>query len=160
MKSLLVYYSRTGTTKKLAETISNSIDCDVEEIIDTKDRSGFFGFLTSGWETLQKKQTPIERIKKDPSQYDLVIIGSPTWMHSTPSPIRTFLFEAGDKIDKTAFFCTYGGSGYEKVFEEMQKLSQKNPISKLNLRSRDLKKEESVQKVKEFVDEIIEKYKK
>ncbi|MDY6965570.1 MAG: hypothetical protein SVM80_06305 [Halobacteriota archaeon] len=41
MKSHLVYYSRTGTTKKVADAISDIINCDIEEIVDTKDRSGF-----------------------------------------------------------------------------------------------------------------------
>ena len=147
MKSLLVYYSRTGTTKKVADAISGIIDCDVEEVVDTKDRSGFLGFLTSGWEAIQKKQAPIEEIKKDPSQYDLVIIGTPTWIHNTPSPIRTYLSQISGQIDNTAFFCTYGGTGYDKVFEEMEKISGKKPIASLNLRSRDVKKADNSQKI-------------
>ncbi|MDY6964360.1 MAG: hypothetical protein SVM80_00110 [Halobacteriota archaeon] len=151
MKSLLVYYSRTGTTKKVAEAISEKIDCDIEEIVDTKNRSGIFGFLTSGLEAIQKKEVPIEEIKKDPSEYDLVIIGSPTWMHNTPSPVRTYLSQVKGQIDNAAFFCTYGGTGYDKVFEEMQNISGKKPITSLNLRARDVKKEDNTEKVNEFV---------
>ena len=33
MKSLVVYYSRTNTTKKLAEAIASNVNADIEEII-------------------------------------------------------------------------------------------------------------------------------
>ena len=39
-KTLVLYYSRTGTTKKLATFIGDVLGADVEEIIDTKNRSG------------------------------------------------------------------------------------------------------------------------
>ena len=152
MKSLLVYYSRTGTTKKVADAISDIINCDIEEIVDEKDRSGFLGFLVSFWEAMQKKQTQIQDIKKDPSEYDLVIIGSPTWISNTPPPIRTYLSQITTDVPDTAFFCTYGHAGYEKVFDEMKTLSGKDPVALLNLSSKDVKKEDNRDKVKNFVN--------
>ena len=44
MRSLVVYYSRTGVTKKVAEAISRKLGSDVEEIIDQRDRSGPKGY--------------------------------------------------------------------------------------------------------------------
>ncbi|MBE3088681.1 MAG: flavodoxin family protein, partial [Actinobacteria bacterium] len=42
---LVVYYSRTGTTRKVAEYITKQLGADMEEIIDMKKRSGIWGFL-------------------------------------------------------------------------------------------------------------------
>ncbi|MEI6774938.1 MAG: hypothetical protein WCL18_09565 [bacterium] len=39
-KILVLYYSRTGITKKLATFIGDVLDADIEEIVDTKNRSG------------------------------------------------------------------------------------------------------------------------
>jgi flavodoxin len=39
-KNLVVYYSRTGVTKKLALSIANMLDANREEIVDMKKRSG------------------------------------------------------------------------------------------------------------------------
>ncbi|MDY6965569.1 MAG: hypothetical protein SVM80_06300 [Halobacteriota archaeon] len=108
---------------------------------------------------MQKKQTPIQDIKKDPSQYDLVIIGSPTWICNTPPPIRTYLSQITSNIPDTAFFCTYGHAGYEKVFDEMEKLSGKSPVALLNLSSKDVKKEENIEKVKNFVNGLSTSFK-
>ena len=47
-KSLVVFYSRTGTTKRVAESISNLLKCDVEEVIDTKSRNNTFALHIMG----------------------------------------------------------------------------------------------------------------
>ena len=74
---LVVYYSRTGGTRKVAEYIAKQLGADIEEIIDMKKRSGIWGFLTGARDALRRKETEINEIKKDSSKYDLVIAGSP-----------------------------------------------------------------------------------
>ena len=64
MKPLVVFYSRTGTTKKVAETISSILKCDVEEVFDTKNRAGVLGWLRSGRDAGSKKLTAIDKAKK------------------------------------------------------------------------------------------------
>lgn len=44
MKTLVVYYSRSGNTRLVAQEISSAIDSDIEEIADTKNWSGTMGF--------------------------------------------------------------------------------------------------------------------
>ena len=48
MKKLVVYYSRTGNTKVVAEKIANQLNADISEIIDRKNRKGRLVFLTGG----------------------------------------------------------------------------------------------------------------
>ncbi len=64
MKALVAFYSSTGHAKKIAEAIAKSLDCEIEEIIDTKNRSGFFGLVSAGWSAAFKKLTVIEDIKR------------------------------------------------------------------------------------------------
>jgi flavodoxin len=40
---LVVYYSRSGTTRKIAEALSEALACDLEEIVEDKSRAGSFG---------------------------------------------------------------------------------------------------------------------
>ena len=80
MKILIVYYSRTGTTKKIAEELSKNFNADLEEIVDKKNRAGAIGWVMSGRDNIKKALTEIEEVKNDPSQYDLVIFGSPNWV--------------------------------------------------------------------------------
>ena len=77
MKKLVVFYSRSGNTQKVALEIARSLRADVDEIIDLKDRTRkIIGWLIAGKDASQKKLTEI-KFKKDPKNYDLVIIGTP-----------------------------------------------------------------------------------
>lgn len=53
MKTSVIFYSRTGNTRKIAEELSNSLKCDTEEIVDTQKRSGVFGYIRSGRDASQ-----------------------------------------------------------------------------------------------------------
>jgi flavodoxin len=144
MKILVVYYSRTGNTKKAALQISRELRAQTDEIIDLKDRKmKIVGWLVSGRDASKGSLTEI-KCKKDPSKFDLVIVGTPIWAWTLTPAIRTYL--AIKKFKKVAFFCTCGGDS-GKAFVEMQRLSKK-PVATLVLSEKDLKG--SRVKVKEF----------
>ena len=73
MKVLVVYYSRTDTTRKVAKALANRLACDVEEVVDTVDRHGLRGRLRAGRDATMNRLTTIQDVLYDPSQYDLVI---------------------------------------------------------------------------------------
>jgi hypothetical protein len=77
MKTLVVFYSRTGITRKVAETIARILSGDVEEIFAREDRSDFSGFDLSREEAVLKKPAAIKATKRDPARYDLTIVGTP-----------------------------------------------------------------------------------
>jgi len=79
MKPLVVFYSRTGTTKQIGEALVHMLDCDSEELLDTKKRSGPLGFVLAGRDAQAKKITTLADIKHDPALYDFVILGTPVW---------------------------------------------------------------------------------
>ena len=91
MKSLVVYYTRTGNAKFIADKIAANIGADAEEIIDMKKRSGPIGFLSGGKDATQGKETKIGEIKLSPKDYDLIIIGTPVWSSSPTPAIRTYI---------------------------------------------------------------------
>lgn len=70
------------------------------------------------------------------------------------SPVRAYLSKYKGDLKKVAFFCTEGGSGGNKAFREMEKISGKKPIEVLELTTSEVKKEEYIDKVKEFTDKI------
>jgi len=159
MKSLVVYYSRTGRTKKVAEAIATTLNCDIEEIIDTKDRRGLFGYLYSGRQTMKNKLTVIKDVKKNPSNYDLLIIGTPVWVRNISVPVRTYISTYKDCLSNVALFCTYGGTGAEKALFNMEKLSGKKSVSLLDVKSKEVKEGSYIKKVKQFAENIKAQFK-
>jgi len=154
MSSLIVYYSRTGNTKKVAQIVSKEVDYDLEEIIDTKKRKGFIGFLKSGFEVTRGKLTIIKEIEKNPELYDLLILGTPIWNKRMSTPIRTYITQNKNKMKKIAFFCTEGSKGGPKTFVSMAELCEMQPIATLEITQKELKKDLYLDKIKTFIQEI------
>ena len=156
MKILVAFYSRSGKTKKIAEAISDILKCDKEEIFDIKNREGIVGFLSAGTDANLRRLTAIKEIRNNPSLYDLVIIGTPVWSSNISTPVRTYLSLFKEEFKKAAFFCTRLGSDAEKVFTDMKNLSQKTPLALLELTSREVSRDQYMQKVKEFIKNLKE----
>ncbi len=154
MKILVVFYSRSGKTKKVAGKISELLKCEIEEIIDLKNRKGIPGFLSAGSDANLRRLTTIKEIKNNPSLYDLVIIGTPIWSSNISTPIRTYLSLHKEDFKNVAFFCTQLGSDANKVFDGMKNLSQKTPLALLVLTSREVARDQYIQKVKEFINNL------
>jgi flavodoxin len=154
MKIMVAYYSRTGTTKQVCEELAAALGADIEQITDTKDRSGVFGYLGGGRDAVQKHTTVIGPLKYDPSQYDLVVVASPVWgAHVTPA-VRTYLSQFKGKVKKAAFLCTMGGSGDAGTFTDMSELSGLTPAATLTLRTSEVKKGQHAAKLKEFAETL------
>lgn len=154
MKILVVYYSRTGTTKRVAEIISKMLKCDIGEIYDTKNREGIMGYLKSGRDASLGRLTLIKDIKYDTKQYDLIIIGTPVWAWNMATPVRTYIVQNKRFFKKTAFFCTMGGSS-GKTFVKMETLSGKTALALLELKTREVLKNDYKDKVREFIKKLI-----
>lgn len=155
MRTLVVYYSRTGTTKKVAEFISSKLNCDLEEIVDLKNRKGVFGVLKSGMEATMDKTTSILGSKYDPSSYDLVIIGTPIWNSRISSPMKTYLKQNKDRIKRIGFFCTQLGSD-QKAFKTMESSFGKKLIAEICIKTESVETKKYVTRIEQFIKKLID----
>ncbi|MBD3259128.1 hypothetical protein GF371_00695 [Candidatus Woesearchaeota archaeon] len=150
MKALVVYFSRTGNTKKVAQKIKQNLKCDIEEITDAVKRQGTMGYMKCGAHSSLKMRTRINATDKDPSRYDLIIIGTPVWAFNMSSPVRTYIIKNRDKFNKVAFFCTLGGKGSRKTLHDMEMKCNKEPEANLAVYEREIKENRFADKVKKF----------
>jgi menaquinone-dependent protoporphyrinogen IX oxidase len=88
--------------------------------------------------------------KKDPSKYDLVVIGSPVWAFHIPPFTKAYLKK--NKFNKVAFFCTYSlMSAF--LFPQMRKYSKK-PLAKLKVHMTQLNNSDG--RIKAFCTKLVE----
>jgi len=152
----VAFYSRTGTTKRVAEKLAQLLTSDVEEIFDTTNRMGFFNWLRSGRDAGTKRLTVIRKTEKDPSFYDVVVVGSPVWNSSMSSPVRTYLSQSKGLFKGVAFFLTSNGSSAnDEVFAEMAEVSGKTPVATLALRKKTVMSEQYDSDLDKFVKDIM-----
>ncbi|MDX3968764.1 MAG: flavodoxin [Bradyrhizobium sp.] len=151
---LVVYYSRTGTTRKVAQSLSAALSCDSEEITEAGSRNGIFGYLRSAMEARRQIPSRIAATVRDPSLYDLVVIGTPVWAWSLSSPVRAYLLANRSKLPAVAFFCTLGGAGSDQVFGQMRELVGKQPLDCLFVTARDVASANDAPRLATFVEAI------
>jgi flavodoxin len=150
MKNLIVFYSRTGNTKKVAQELTKITGWEIEEIFDTKDRSGIFGYLFAGRDAMRKKLTELKQLTKNLTDYDFVVVGTPNWGGTVSAPVRTFLQNFKRELKKVAFFCTKGGKGGASLFPEMEEICGLKPSATLALRTKEVAAGDLDGKLKDF----------
>jgi flavodoxin len=153
MKTLVVYYSRDGSTRKVAEELKGLLSADVEEITEPKGRGGPMGWIRSGQEGAKGTVVPINPTKTDPSAYDVVIIGTPIWAWNVSSPIRSYMVEAKAKLPKVAFYCCMDSKPGETL-GVMETLAGKAPVAKAEFISKEVKEGVFKEKAKAFAESI------
>jgi flavodoxin len=150
MKTLVVYYSRSGNTKKAAEIIAQHLRADQEELIDLTNRNGFWGWLFAGRDAWRKRMTKIGPTKMNPSAYDLVILGTPMWAASITPAIRTYISQNQSKIKKVAFFITKGGVPGKNALNDLQTICGQKPVAIVELAEKELKTGEGFRLIEKF----------
>ena len=153
MKTLTVYYSRSGNTKKVAEAISKVIGGDLEEITEPRGRGGILGFLRLGREARGEKMSVINSSKYDPTNYDLLIVGTPIWAGNLSSPVRTYLTKAAGKTKRVAYFATLGGNNVSATYAAMEKITG-HPEATISIPQPELKGASYLEKVNKFVETL------
>ena len=139
MKSLVVYYSRTSITKKLAEDIASKTNSDIEEIKSKVNYSGKIGYARGGKDAITEKIVELENLKYNPEDYDIVYLGAPVWASKAANPLISYLKQKEGKFKKVRFFMTAGSSGFESAFKQLEKYSIK-PQKTLALTTKEVKK--------------------
>jgi len=145
---IIVYYSRTGKTRIVANALKEQLPCEIAEIKSTEDREGFWGVITCVLDSLFNRDDVIEPFNKDLKGYNPIIIASPIWIGKLSSPARTFMKQAGLNGKEVYIVLTYNGSFTE----------EKENILKEGLTSQETNLKELYKVVtKEKTDEEIKK---
>ncbi len=155
MRTLVVYFSRTGHTRQLAEEIAGRCGADVDEIRESRSRRGLWGYLQSGWEALHRAAPPVRPAGKAPSEYELVVIGTPVWNFSLAGPVRSYARQHAGEFKRVAFFCTEGGSGDARAFAELSEICGKAPLATVAVTEKQLPASAHAAPVEQFVSRLV-----
>lgn len=150
MKTLVIYYSRSGTTKKVGDALARALTGDCEDIRDTKNRKGLWGWITSGRDAAGRRLTTLKEIRLNPAEYDLVVIGTPVFASKMASAVRTYIAQHKSKLKKVAFFCTAGGDGYDGCLDDMEEVVGLKPVARTGLTREEIKTDLYQEKIRSY----------
>ena len=124
-KKLVAYFSASGVTTKVAQTLAEAIGADIFEIVPKipyteADLNWMDKNARSTIEMNDSSSRPeIEAKRDNMSEYDTIFVGFPIWWYVAPTIINTFL-ESYDLTGKTIIpFATSGTSGMGKTNEKL-----------------------------------------
>lgn len=124
-KTLIVYHSRSGNTRRIAQRLAPRLHADRDEIRIVQPMAGALGYALCAIEAITGLTPALRPSHRDPADYDLVVVGTPVWFWSLSSPVRSWLESHPRLPGRIAFFCTMGGSGAARVFGMMTGLSHR-----------------------------------
>lgn len=127
---LIVYYSYTSHTKKIAEDIQKQLQCDILELKPVKAYADYDTVVAQEQNNESAKKTPeIENKNLDLSKYDEIILGTPVWWYTIAPVVRTFLKENDLSNKKIMPFATNAG-WLGCTFKEIKDLCPNSTIGK------------------------------
>ncbi len=165
MKVGIVYYSRTGNTKRAAEIFEEKlkekkINVDLIEIESVKRPS----YLKASISAVRQKDLPIKNTDYNLNKYDVLLVGSPVWAGKPTPFIKTFFNKALNiKGKKSAVFITCSSSpdsqlkAAEIIKEDLEKLGVKqvNALIALNMKEEEIRR--GKKKIEGFIMDIFSK---
>lgn len=122
---LIVYYSQTGNTRRIAELIQQQTNGTIHEILPEVPYKSLY--LGGGARVKRERQSenwpPLQSGVPDLTPYPVIFLGTPNWGNSISHPLWAFLNEA-DLTGKHIFpFCTHGGGGPGHIEADIRELA-------------------------------------
>ena len=125
-KILVVYFSATGITKKVAQNLAEATNGDLYEIKPLKPYTSSdldWTDKNSRSSVEMKDYSSRPKIIKDEfsiSDYDTIYLGFPIWWYIAPTIVNTFLECHDFSNKKIILFATSGGSGFGKTVDNIR----------------------------------------
>lgn len=151
MKILIVFYSKMGHSRKVAEILKEKLGADMVEIKPKKPYKDKPQYLIMGYQAMTKAKPLIETINVITTDYDLVVMGSPTWNWRPTPPIRTFF--SSYPVKKAALWLTAGGDGKKAMGRFRADVEKKTEVVSTFIAS-DPKKETLEEELSKWVEEL------
>ena len=131
-RSIVVYYSRSGNVKAIAEMIARLTGSDTVVIEPETPYPAAYSETTK----IVRKQMdegivpPVKTPAADFSLYDTIYVGSPTWGGHISRPTERFLADAGFEGKTIRLFTSHGGSGVARTLDDVRRLCPKCNVTK------------------------------
>lgn len=157
MKSLIAYFTVSGHTRAAAMAVAAALDADLERIEAAGKVPGsrlallFFG----GFAASTRRPWAAKRASHAPTDYDLLIIGTPIWSWTLNPVVRGWLLANPFPVTTPyAAFATAGGPVGSRVFDEMAGVLGRRPAATMGISDADRMSGRDVRLIEHFVADI------
>ena len=123
MKPIIIYYSRSGNTEKIALQAKNDLNCEAIKIVPEE---AYGSYISACLRVTKEKKAPVAPAFVTPipdlSGYDAVLLGYPIWAQDIPRFVADFI-EKCDLTGKVVIpFATYGMSDINWTMKHLKQV--------------------------------------
>ncbi len=136
---LVVYYSRTGNTERVAKDLAARLHADIERIEDKAKRGGFLGYIGAVRDSVRNLAADISKPHKDPAAYAITVVGTPVWGWRMTPAARGYLERTAGRARALAFFVTSGNTDAGKIVPAMEAIVGSKAIAFTGFNATELK---------------------
>lgn len=140
MATLIIYYSQSGKTGLVANTLAKNLRANILKIKDLKNRDGLKNKIFASISALRESKTDIAPAKVDLTDYDTIIFGTPTWAGNPTPAILTIIDRCNLTGKDVILFATMdGGRGDTNIerLEEKVKMRGARVIESFTITTKD-----------------------
>jgi hypothetical protein len=109
MRTLVLYYSNTGNTQKVAEVLARELGGELGEITCGR-YLRWYGPLAMAWDIFTRGRPPIDAVIPPDARYDLIVVGGPVWAAHAAPPVMSFLASHKPGAERFGLFVTCRGT--------------------------------------------------
>lgn len=131
MTMLVTYYSLTEHTATVADAIAKRLGATADPILEQSTRSGLLDTSAGALNALLGRKSVIAAPLSDPSEFDLVILGTPVWVGAPAPAVNAYIDRHRDALERVAFFCTQGKVGAARALTRMEHRLGHAPLATL-----------------------------
>lgn len=130
-RTLVLYYSQTGATQRVAEEIGKQLGADV---VALELEQPYDGTFEQTIERCQKEKADgvlptLKKLDLNMDEYDVVFLGFPVWFGTYATPIAALLKDQTFEGKKLVPFCTFGSGGLQECTEHLRKALPKAEVA-------------------------------
>lgn len=154
MHAVIVVYSRTGNTLKVAKALAGTLGAEIAEIRCRRNYEGAVGFLRGALDSLWRRKPPIEVAAAAAKPHDLVVLAGPIWTGRAAPPLMAFLAGRPKLPGRVALLLTHGGSDPAKAFAEVEALVGMPLAARLALKQADINEDRFTASLADFAGKV------
>ncbi|MDR2752431.1 MAG: hypothetical protein LBC41_17385 [Clostridiales bacterium] len=124
-KAIILYYSRSGTTEKLALRAQSDLNCDILKIEPEDAYGNYVSSLIRVMGDKSKKVTPkFKTPVPELGAYNVILLGCPVWGMDMPDHVAEFLNHCKLKGKTVIPFVTFGRAGADKAVQTLKRVAE------------------------------------
>lgn len=109
MRALVLYYSNTGNTQKVAKALADRLGAELAEVTCPA-YLNWYGPLAMAWDIFTRHRPQVNIVAPRHAHHDLIVVGGPVWAARAAPPILSALRDLPGEFDAVALFATCRGT--------------------------------------------------